>query len=109
MATRQTTKNRINKILSETTKGLFSDEYWLPVQAAWKALYDAGYQVEIHKSEYIWENGKMKDKKWTFEISGACVTGTHYPVKPFYGVLTCHGAGTVNDPLCRYDISSYVW
>jgi hypothetical protein len=101
MASRQTTKNRINKILTATTKGRFNDEYWLPVQAAWKALHDAGYQVQINSSEYQWENGKPKDKQWKFEIPAE-------KGKPFYGVLTCHGAGTVEDPLSVYDISAYV-
>ena len=98
---RTTAKRQINKILSAGTQGLFSDEYWKPVNETWKALHDAGFQVEIQTAEYGWENGQPSQKVWKFTIP-------FEDKKPFYGVLTCHGAGTVKEPLSRYDISAYV-
>jgi hypothetical protein len=42
----------------------------------------------------------MVDKKWLYNVSAERYV--------FYGVLTAHGAGTVKDPLSKYDISAYV-
>jgi len=101
--TRTTAKNRMNKILSETTKGLYSDECWAPVGAAWKALTAAGFEPMVLEAKYGHDdsNGNPVSKTWKFEV--AMETG-----KPMYGVITAHGAGTVADPLSRYDISAYV-
>lgn len=100
MAAKNTIKNRINKILSKVTNGLHSDEYWKPVHEAFKSLEQAGYHVSIESSEYRHENGVMVDKKWLYNVSAEGYV--------FYGVLTAHGAGTVKDPLSKYDISAYV-
>jgi len=101
--TRTTAKNQINKILNTTTKGLFSDEYWKPVQETWTALRAAGFEVEIQSTRYGQDTkGNPSEKVWFFEIP---FDGSK---KPFQGILTCHGAGTVNDPLSKYDISAYV-
>lgn len=102
MAARQTIKNRINKILSDTTKGRFHDDSWVPVHATWKALKEAGYPAEVQNTRYGQDTkGNPCEKVWHFEI-------TAEKGKPFYGVLTCHGAGTVENPLSVYDISAYV-
>jgi hypothetical protein len=100
--TRQTAKNRINKILRETTNGLHKDEAWIPVYAAWKALDDAGFVVNVLKSDYQQNyEGDLVSKTWLFEVE---FNGK----KPFSGILTAHGAGSVSYPLERYDISAYV-
>lgn len=99
--TRQTVKNRVNKMLSELTKGLFTDDYWTPVYGAFRALEAAGFAVELTGSKYGHdEHGSPNEKVWTFQIPMGC--------KPLYGILTAHGAGTVNDPISAYDISAYV-
>ena len=100
--TRATARNHINMVLNAATKGLHSDEYWKPVQAAWKAVGDLGFDVLHTGSKYGHDDkGNTNEKVWTFEID----LGTK---KPLYGILTAHGAGTVDDPLCKYDISAYV-
>lgn len=100
---RQTAKNQINRILREATAGLHRDEYWKPVADAWKRLADAGWVVRLIKTEYRWEDGKPVEKFWQYEVyDGARLNS------PIPGVLTAHGAGTVEDPLSAYDISAYV-
>lgn len=99
--TRATAKNTINKILRTTTNGLHCDECWLPVYKAFEAIKQAGFELEISESKYAQDaNGNPASKIWKYEIT--------YGSKPIYGVLTAHGAGTVADPLSKYDISAYV-
>jgi hypothetical protein len=102
MATRNTYKNRINKILNENTKGLHRDSFWEPIHTALAKIREAGYGLEITGTNYKKdEAGSPCSKTWTFEID----MGSK---KPFYGIATCHGAGTVSDPLSSYDISAYI-
>lgn len=100
--TRTTAKNQINETLRTTTAGLHKDDFWKPVQAAWKAISDLGFDLVHTGSRYTHDsNGNTDSKIWTFEIN----LGTK---RPLYGILTAHGAWTVDDPLCKYDISAYV-
>jgi len=99
--TRVTAKNRINKILRECTSGLFSDEYWQPIHKSFRAIIEAGFDIIITNTQYQEDyRGIPISKVWKFEIA--------FGNKPIYGVMTAHGAGTVEDPLNRYDISAYV-
>ena len=102
MATRATIKNRVNKILFENTKGLFNDDCWKPVYNAFNLINQAGYQVTITDSKYSHrpEDGVAVSKSWRFEVM---TEG-----KPLFGVITAHGAGSIGDPLDRYDISAYI-
>jgi|WetSurMetagenome_2_1015567.scaffolds.fasta_scaffold374983_2 hypothetical protein len=100
--TRTTAKNRINAILRDTTKGLFSDDCWQPVNQAWRVLRQHGFEAQVTNTRYGHDaNSNPSEKVWFFEIP-------FEGKKPFQGVLTAHGAGTVEDPLSRYDISAYV-
>ena len=100
---RTTIKNRINDALRITTNGLHKDDYWAPVNAAWKAIRLFGYEVSISSAEYTEnEEGVPISKTWKFEVI------VDERSKPFFGILTAHGAGTVEDPLCKYDIFAYV-
>lgn len=100
--TRATARNHINMVLNATTKGLHSDECWTPVNTAWRVINDLGFDLNLISSEYGYDDdGVPCEKVWKFEID----LGTK---KPLYGILTAHGAGTVDDPLCKYDISAYV-
>lgn len=99
--TKRTVKNKINKILSESSKGLYSDQYWIGVNAVWSALRKNGYFPTIESAEYNHDTeGKPVSKTWKFSI-------TFEGKYTFFGVLTAHGAGSVDDPLDRYDISAY--
>lgn len=98
---KKTAKNRINTILSQSTKGLFSDDSWIPVNNTWKALREAGFEVDVQSTRYGQDDkGNPKEKVWLITVSGH---GFSFP-----GILTAHGAGTVADPLSMYDISAYV-
>lgn len=101
MATRKTVKNQINKILGFHTSGFFTDEFWTPVNATFKELNAQGFEYVLTGTKYEHDaNGTPCRKIWTFEIA--------YGGKPFYGIITAAGAGSVKDPLDRYDVTAYV-
>lgn len=100
--TRVQARKAINEALRITTAGLHSDDCWEPVYNAWKAIRALGFEIEHTGSRYDQDfKGNPISKIWTYQIP----FGTK---KPFYGVLTCHGAGSVDEPLSKYDISAYV-
>jgi hypothetical protein len=100
--TRAGAKKAINETLRIKTAGLFSDEYWAPVYDAFEAIRAQGFDLWINESKYREDaNGNPTEKCWKYQIN--MEVG-----KPIFGVLTAHGAGTVADPLSRYDISAYV-
>ncbi len=100
--TRQTIKNRVNKILRKTTSGFFTDNYWAPVTKVFNDIKEAGFDIQHDGCRYFQNNECIPvGKTWYFKI---LIEGK----KPIPGVLTAHGAGTLKDPLSRYDISAYV-
>jgi hypothetical protein len=101
--TRTTSRNRVNKILAENSKGIFSDEYWNHVHKIFNILNNAGFEYILESTKYHHnDSGIPISKEWRFTI-------TLESGKPLEGILTAHGAGSVADPLDRYDISGYVW
>jgi hypothetical protein len=99
--TRNTARNRINKLLGIHTKGFFDDDFWTPVNKAFAELDKAGFDYVLTGANYEHDaNGNPCRKVWTFEVP--------FGNKPFYGIITAAGAGSVNDPLDRYDVTAYV-
>jgi hypothetical protein len=101
--TRQTMKNRINKVLHSSTKGIHRDDSWIPVHDAFRALESSGYPVIIVGTSYRTdENGNPCQKRWNFTVP--------HPDggKPFSGIVVASGCGTVADPLSQYDVVAYV-
>jgi hypothetical protein len=100
--TRVTAKNRVNRILSDNSKGIYSDDYWCPIHKIFNTLLDSGFPVQIMSTKYRQnEDGLNISKEWRIQI----------PLeigKPLDGIITAHGAGSIHDPLDRYDISAYV-
>ena len=96
-------KKTVNLILRKYTNSLYCDECWEPVYDAFASIRDAGFDLVIDGSRYLSDSyGNLNSKTWVYHIE---LSGRK---KPIYGVLTAHGAGTVVDPLYRYDISAYV-
>ncbi|MCK9369207.1 hypothetical protein M0R04_04650 [Candidatus Dojkabacteria bacterium] len=100
--TRNTAKNRVNKILHESSKGIFSDDSWNQIHNIFRELSENGFQADIMSTMYH-QNvyGIPISKEWRIQIT--VETG-----KPLNGIITAHGAGSVEYPLDRYDISAYV-
>ena len=92
-----------NLIYSLPTKGFFSDESWEGIKQIWDAFDNAGINWAMTGSEYIKdERGIPTAKQWKFEIN---FTNNKQRPTTLYGTVIAHGAGTVEDPLSRYDIT----
>jgi len=98
----------VNQVIGRVNlRGFFSDEFWRPVQAIWKALGDAGLPFAITKSEYEAAPGTRFPpirKVWTFEIPYTNKRGRKATV---YGRVVAAGAGPEEDPLSTYDVTAY--
>jgi len=94
-------------IPQEQIKGVFSDDSWQGVQQVWNAFNEAGLDWDIMGSDYYpsSEGNPMGGKIWKIEVNFTNNKGR--PTK-LYGNVTAAGAGTVEDPLSRYDITAYV-
>ena len=101
MATKQTWKRRIQKILSDNSRGIFSDNSWEQVHKIFAAVNASEAVLYVGATAYRQnEDGTPVEKKWLFTVEVENFI--------FQGVLTAHGAGSVKDPLDRYDISAYI-
>jgi len=89
--------------LTKVTKGLFRDEYWHGINNAWKALDASGIDWHRTGSEYG-PKGEFphKFKRFSFEVN---FTNKRGKKETLYGTVTAHGAGSVDDPLEKYDIT----
>jgi hypothetical protein len=103
----QAAKRYVNRILSEHTKGFFHDQSWEGVHRVWKALDDNGIDWTMTGNEYQKDSpsGIPTRKQWKFEVH--FVNNNGRPVT-LYGVLVASGAGSVEDPLEKYDLTAYV-
>lgn len=94
-------------IPQERIKGFFTDDSWEGIQQIWNAFSAAGLDWNIMGSNYYpTDSGHpMGGKIWNIEIDFTNNRGR--PTK-LHGTVTAAGAGTVEDPLARYDITAYV-
>ncbi len=101
--------SRVNKILAMSSKGLFSDNSWEAINNIFKKLKEAGLDVELLSTKYggheDTSNGMPKYKEWKISIPFTNKNGK--PVR-LVGQITAHGAGSVEQPLDKYDITAYV-
>ena len=100
-ASKQSFKNKLYKAIAPYTKGLFSDTSWQAIQNIWKVLDNIGVDWAMTDAKY---DGKVppESKYWKFEIN---FTNNKGRPDKLYGVVTAHGAGSVEDPLSKYDIT----
>ena len=101
--------SRVNKILSAMSQGMFSDNSWEAINKIFKKLQEAGLEVTVTSAKYGGHadvpSGMPKFKEWQISIPFTNKTG-----KPtvLVGQITAHGAGSIDQPLDRYDITAYV-
>jgi hypothetical protein len=87
-------------------KGFFSDDSWQGVQQIWTALNQSGLNWNISESNYYptSDGHPMGGKNWGIEVHYTDKKGK--PAK-IYGNVTAAGAGSVENPLERYDVVAY--
>lgn len=104
--TRQKAVRKVNEVLSRHTKGFFRDEDWRNVNVIWKDLTAEGIDWTLEDTKYDHNReGVPTSKTWKFKVDFKNESGRSMTI---YGVVVAAGAGTVADPLGRYDLTAYV-
>lgn len=84
-------------------KGFFSDNAWQPINTLIGEIQKDNIPLEIQKTEYYKDtNGNPAGKIWTCEIP---FINQNNRQDKLYVRITAAGAGSVKDPLDRYDIT----
>lgn len=101
--------SRVNKVLAELSRGMFSDESWQAINKIFEKLSSLGLNVTVTSAKYgghaDTQTGMPKFKEW--QISIPFTNNKGKPVQ-LVGQITAHGAGSIEQPLDRYDITAYV-
>ena len=102
--TKTTFVNRLHGLVNPITRGFFTDNFWEPVQKVWKLFSSLGIEWRLGGSKYDSGNPPT-GKTWEFEINFVNNIGK---VQKLYGRVRAAGAGTIEDPLSRYDVTMTV-
>jgi len=87
--------------------GIFNDDSWQSVYLFYSMLTDNNIDYEIVDSEYGQDaNGNPNRKRWTLEFAFQNQNGKEVKI---YGTVTAAGAGTVENPLEKYDLTFVVF
>ncbi len=95
----------VNNAICGAAPGIFTDSYWHGHGMILDALKPIdGIEIIHDRSEYKWFNADSYDsmpnaKEWTYDI----IDGKH----TVFMLITASGAGSVSDPLEKYDITAY--
>jgi hypothetical protein len=115
-------KAKLKTLLYKETKKctynkLYKDNYWHGPNCIWDAFNRLNLAWNITKTEYKTYNNtnprgqvQMPDtKEWQFEIFWNSKEGGLGKQLKLGGHVTASGAGTVEDPLSRYDVNMVIW
>ena len=98
-------KKAVNRVIPhEQIKGFFSDESWQGIQQIWNAFNDAGLNWNIMDTQYSNDQGVPTGKTWQVQVD---YTDRRNKPMSIHGVVRAAGAGSVENPLERYDIVAY--
>jgi len=87
----------------KNTGGFFKDDYWQPINKFFKDVRELGIDIELLDNKYHHNSeGVPNSKSWTFRIQFMTNKNTPGTIN---GVISAHGAGSIKDPLDRYDIT----
>jgi len=102
---KQRAKTYVNKLMDKHSKGIFSDEYWSPVQNIFKDLSEANIDYVVDKAEYKKDDkGIPTSKRWNLTINFTDKNGKDQKLT---ALIIASGAGSVEDPLDKYDVVAY--
>jgi hypothetical protein len=97
-------RRAVNNAICGSARGVFYDEVWLGKKLVERELnrvcakHDLIYSVTDSRYEHD-ENRVPIRKVWFFEVTNGSVT--------VEGTIVCSGAGSVSEPLERYDVVAY--
>lgn len=102
--------NWVHSKVDKMTKGFFSDNYWRPIHQIFKEFDRLRLNWHLTEAKYEEEMTTFDDgsrhsipirKTWTFEIM---FINNRDKQDTLYGRIVAAGAGSVEDPLARYDV-----
>jgi hypothetical protein len=103
--TNQQARNKVNNVIC-CNKGIYGDQSWEAVHSLWNKMESEGFDPILESTEYKKdEQGNPSSKEWRFTIT---FLNNRERETVLFGIITAHGAGSVNDPLDKYDITAYV-
>lgn len=94
--------SKIRGLVDSHVRGIFTDDAWKPVNTVFTILRDNGIKCNITSSEYQKENGIPIRKIWAFNIT--FINDKQRPII-LHGRIVAAGAGSVQDPLDKYDVT----
>jgi len=100
--TKSQLRKKINNKICGLAKGLFSDEYWYGHNIICEALNEIeGIEFHLNNCQYEHDEytGNPIRKRWMYEVTDG--------KNQVYVLIIAAGAGSVNDPLEKYDIIAY--
>jgi len=100
-------QNAINSIYGKVNyilNGIFDDQSWIPVHSIFKKFDTLNLNWWLEKSNYFHDKttGNPAGKRWYFTIE---FTNKNGKTQQIDGVITASGAGSVKDPLDKYDLT----
>jgi hypothetical protein len=91
------------KLIGKIPDGIFSDNSWVPIHKIFSAFRQNDVNYDLYSTDYIHdEEGKAKAKIWKFKIYFVNDKGRPTTI---YGTITAAGAGSIENPLDRYDVT----
>lgn len=85
------------------TKKIYNDQYWKPIKEIFDELNKDDIDFKLEKTYYTHdENGNPNSKIWEIGID---FMDDKNQDNTIFARITAHGAGSINDPLDRYDIT----
>jgi len=106
---KQAAKNAILKATQKFTHNkLYKDQYWQGPNGVFKEFDNMNLNWQLDKNEYRKDrdSGKTTSKVWDFTIWFDDNKGKQQKIG---GQVIASGAGSVKDPLDRYDLVVTVW
>lgn len=105
--TKNKVKNYLQKIFEKYTHNkMYRDNNWAPVHDLLNELRVLNIDVEIVKTEYMKnDDGTPISKRWDICVSFINDKGKEIKL---YGPIVASGAGSIKEPLDRYDLVVYV-
>ena len=98
--TRSQITKQVNRKICGLSKGIFSDEYWNGIKPITDFLNDSEHEFYLDSAVYKHdENGTPIRKEWVYKSDAT--------KKPVVVLIIASGAGTVSDPLSKYDVICY--
>jgi hypothetical protein len=96
-------RNYLHKLIGNRFNGFFSDQGWRPVKWFYSEMNRQGIDWKSTDNFYSKDkSGRPNRKTWKLEISFVDNRGKK---QILYGNIVAAGAGSVDDPLSKYDLT----